>query len=175
VTSSQIFHPLEIDNIELRLSDPIVSDSTIEELYRFGALMFAEIQQRGSETDRKLANLLGWSIASLGFVVLKYSQMAANKSQHAVLIMAMVLSLACVVIGGLALLSKMWQAPSEDDWFKEELWDSPSMLRRYHVVSMLSVHQTNARRVAKKADCLGYIEVLIVIDWLLILSGILFF
>lgn len=119
---SQIFRLVDVDSIELQLSSPDTPESTVEEFYRFGTLLFSEIQQRGSEVDRKLTNMTGWSLATLGFVLLDRHRSHLGKLGTGVLATAGILSFACVLIAAFALRTRMWQAPSEKDWFRAELW-----------------------------------------------------
>jgi hypothetical protein len=87
---------------------------------------------------------------------------------------AAVLSFACVVLAALALKTKMLPAPSERDWFKEELWTDPVLMRRYHIVSILSAHQAHIINVGRKANYLAWIELFLPASALAIFSVLLF-
>ena len=170
----QIVRLVDIETIELRLANPKTQDGTVEELYRFGSLVFSEIQQRGAELDRKLTNFLGWSLATLAFFLINLSKYQSWGFDRIVVTAASILSFSCVALAAFALKTKIWPAPSEGDWFKDELWDEPSMMKRYHVVSILATHQGYATKVKAKADCLAWIEVLLPISALGTLSVLLF-
>jgi len=174
MASPQVLRFVEVDSIEDRLSAPGIPDATVEEFYRFGALLFSEIQQRGSEVDRKLTNLLGWSIATLAFLLLKQPFAHVGNVASIAEITAGVFSLGCVALAAIAVKTRMWRAPSEADWFQKDLWDDPSSLKRYHLVSILATHQAQARNVKRKAECLWIIEIFMLITGIVILGLILF-
>ncbi len=176
MASPQVLRFVDIDSIENRLAKAETPDATVEEFYRFGTLLLSEIQQRGSEMDRKLTNALGWSIATLAFLLLNKLRFAQVGSYaRSAVIIAAVLSFGCATVAALAVKTRMWRSPSEADWFKNELWDDPSTMKRYHVVSILATHQAQARNIKIKAECLGIIEILLLISGMAILSVLLFF
>jgi hypothetical protein len=172
VQRQQLIQSVDIDDIEVQLSNPKTPDDTVDEFYRFGTVLFSEIQQRGAEVDRKLTNVLGWSIATLAFLLM-------NRNRYIdwtklVVTGAAAMAFICVILSAFALKTRMWPAPSENDWFRRELWAEPAMLRRYHVVSLLSTHQTHVKNVKLKADCLGWLEILLSISALGIFTVLLF-
>ena len=119
MASPQILRFVDVDGIEARLSKAETPDATVEEFYRFGTLLFSEIQQRGSEVDRKLTNALGWSIATLAFLLLNQPRLAQVGSYARIaVIIAAVISFGCVIVAVLTVKTRMWRAPSEADWFK---------------------------------------------------------
>jgi uncharacterized membrane protein YgdD (TMEM256/DUF423 family) len=174
VISPQALRFVEIEAIQERLSTPGIQDATVEEFYRFGTLLFSEIQQRGSEIDRKLTNVLGWSMATLAFLLLNQSRFAQIGSYvRAAAITAAILSFVCVIVAAFAVKTRMWRAPSEADWFQEKLWGDPATMKRYHILSMLATHQAQARNVKVKANCLGIIEILLAMTGLALFSAFL--
>jgi hypothetical protein len=70
----QIYQPVDIEDTEQQIFSETTSDAIVEEFYRFGQILFSECLQRGSELDRKLANMLGWSTAALAFLLLNHSK-----------------------------------------------------------------------------------------------------
>ena len=116
------------------------------------------MQSRSSETDRKLTSVFGWSIASLAFLVSAYTKTPVENAKIAIATAAL-FSLVSVIVTGFAIKTRMWRAPSEDDWFKEELWNDSRMMRCYHIVSMLHVHQVQIKHIKTKAECLGLAEI----------------
>ncbi len=174
--SEQLIQPVDIDTIELRMYNRDTSDATVEELYRFGQILFQECLQRGSEVDRKLANLLGWSTAALAFLLLNHSKVENFAIPAKVFVtIATISALACVVLASIALKSRIWPSPSEGDWFRDGLWGDDQKLKRYHVVSLLINHQEHVKRIARKAECLKWAELLLPISAVAIGVAILLF
>ena len=173
--SSQLIGAVDVETIELRIFNRDTPEATIEEFYRFGQILFTECLQRGSEVDRKLTSALGWSTASLAFLLLnraKFGQFGAVGMIG--LIVATISAIACVAISSVALKSRIWPAPSESDWFKEDLWQDSTKLKRFHVVSLLFSHQEHLKRIKGKADCLWWAELFLPVS-ALVVSAILLF
>jgi hypothetical protein len=175
MASPQNLRFVEVEDINARLCRPGTPEETVDEFYRFGTLLFSEIQQRGSEVDRKLTNLLGWSIATLAFLLLNRTHFGQYGSYTWVaMITASIFSLGCIAIAAYAIKTRMWRAPSEADWFQKDLWEDPTTLKRYHLISLLATHQAQAMNVKTKAECLWLIEVFLLISSGVILGLILF-
>jgi len=176
VTTPQIIHPVDIRDIEGRIFSDTTSDEIVEEFYRFGQILFAECLQRGSELDRKLANMLGWSTAALAFLLLNHTKVAQfGIFGVACTIIAAASALFAVTMTSVALKTRVWAAPSEEDWFKDNLWNDLSWMKRYHVVSLLLAHQIQTKHVARKARHLRYAELSLPISALAVGVSLLFF
>jgi hypothetical protein len=134
----------------------LLAEETVEELHRFGQSVLSEAQQRGAALDAKLIAILGWSSAVLAFLLFSSS---GSKWVSAA---AMIASAAAVLLSFLGLRSRMYCAPSEVDWFREELLDHPSRLKRHHVISMLTAHQSETSRSLSKMSFLARAEVALV-------------
>jgi hypothetical protein len=175
MASPQVLHLVEPDSIQARLSRRETPVDTVEEFYRFGTMLFSEIQQRGSEVDRKLTNLLGLSVATLAFLLFNQSRFGKfGGFTWIAMVTAAVLSFGSAATAAVAVKTRMWRAPSEADWFKDELWADPLRLKCYHIVSMLTAHQAQARNIKTKAECLGVIEIFLMTSAMIILSVLLF-
>jgi hypothetical protein len=155
-SADQIIHPVEVSDIESRL--PSLARESVEELYSFGALMVSSAQQRAIRLDTKLTGILNWSSAMLAFVLIDASVSHQHGGSLAVSALAMIAAIASVACSYVGLKSKVWPAPSERDWFQERLLDKPDMLRRYHVVSMLNVHQSQSHGNSHRAATLRWAE-----------------
>jgi hypothetical protein len=81
---------------------------------------------------------------------------------------------ASILIASLALKSTMSPAPSEEDWFREGLWNNVPKLKRYHVISLLLTHQEHIKRAKFKGSCLRYVEMFLVVSGLMISAILLF-
>lgn len=175
MASPQLLQFVEIASIKDRLELPGTPEETVDEFYRFGTLLFAEIQQRGSEVDRKLNNALGWSIATLAFLLLNQPRFVhAENYVRIAEIAASVTSFGCAVLAAFAVKTRMWRAPSEVDWFQNELWNDPATMKRYHILSMLATHQAQAENVKAKAGFLGFIEIFLSIAGVAVFTALLF-
>ena len=60
---------VDIDDIEVQLSSPEIPDSSVDELYRFGEILFSDVRQTSSQINTKLTSILGWSTATLAFLL----------------------------------------------------------------------------------------------------------
>jgi len=174
MASPQVLRLVEVGSIKDRLSRPGTPEETVEEFYRFGTLLFSEIQQRGSEVDRKLNNALGWSIATLAFLLLNKSRFGSSGSYVWIAtITAAIFSFGCTAVAAIAVKTRMWRAPSEREWFHEDLWSDPVTLKRYHLLQILATHQTQVQNIKKKAECLGIVEIFLSLSGAIILCVLL--
>ena len=165
----QLIHPVDIEAIEVQIYSPTTPNETVEEFYRFGQMLFSESLQRASEVDRKLTNMLGWSIAALASLLLKYSHTPQlGIAERIFLLVAVASAFAAIVLGSVAFRTRMWPAPSDQDWFREGLWEDAQKLKRYHVISLLLTRQAHVGRVTRKAKYLRGVECLLLIASLLI-------
>jgi hypothetical protein len=169
MASPQVLRLVDVGNIKDRLSMSGTPEDTVEAFYRFGTLLFSEIQQRGSEVDRKLTNALGWSIATLALLLNQYRSEHFGSYAWIAVVAAAIFSLGCALIALFAVRTRMWRAPSEKEWFNENLWGDPVTLKRYHILQILATHQTQAQNIKTKADCLGIIEIFLPISGAIIL------
>lgn len=173
MASPQILHLVEIQTVEQRLSDPLTPPETIEELYRFGQLLFTELQQRSSETDKKPTSVFGWSVATLGFLLISKNRFAGREYEALAANAASVFSFLSAALSAFAIKTRMWRAPSENDWFQKDLWTHADRLKRYHLVSLLETHQAQIQGVQRKAELLGFSEIFLAITALVILGLLL--
>jgi hypothetical protein len=158
----QIIHSIDVEEIELKVHSPTTPDDVVDELYRFGAILFSECLQRGSELDRKLTSMLGWSIAALASILLQHSRSAPlGTLQETALAIGTAAAFFSTLLAGLALKTTVWPAPSDADWFREGLWEDVQKLKRYHVISLLVTRQEHVKRIARKAHLLGHVELLL--------------
>jgi hypothetical protein len=168
--AKQILRFADIDDMENRLI--ALNDGAIEELYRFGGMMVSEVQQRASHLDSKLTGVFGWSVATLAFLLFDGKVSGLHGFGKLAVFLATAMSLASVVVAFLGLKTTMWPSPSEQDWFREDLLEHTEMLKRYHIVSMLNVHQQQGFKNARKADTLRTAEILLALT-AIVIAGIL--
>lgn len=152
----RINNALDIESIELKLADPSTTATLVEEYYRFGQLLVSELASRSGEVERKLITLMGWSLAGLGFLGLQTPMGILPKM---LTILAILGALASAILCGIGLRTRMWAVPSPADWFKPHLLDGET-LKRYHVVSLFNMHQSQSSQIARKADILARAEAL---------------
>lgn len=142
-----------------------LGSDTVDELYEFGTLLLAEVQGRSAALDSKLTSILGWSSALLGFLLVGAP---GGFLGDLLLLVAAGLALGAVISSSAGLRIVIWMTPSEQDWFRDGLMDSPERLRSYHVISMLNSHQDHEREMGKKAAHLVRSEKLLVATAVLI-------
>ena len=111
--SSQLIQTVDVADVEVRLLS--VGDASVEELYRFGALMVSSAQLRTARLDAKLTGILGWSSAALAFVLVDGSVSKPRGLVFDALLVAVALTLASVISAYFGLKSRVWPAPSERD------------------------------------------------------------
>jgi hypothetical protein len=161
-SADQIIRPINVPDIELEL--PSLAKEAVEELYRFGQIMVSSSQQRALRLDAKLTGVLNWSSAVLAFVLIDANVSHQKGFGLAVSLMAIAAALASVAASYFGLKSRLWERPSEGDWFKTELLRKPETLQRYHVVSMLNVHQTQSEGNERCAGTLKTAEIFLAIS-----------
>jgi len=155
----QLIHFVDIEAIEAQLCSPTTTDAVVEEFQRFGQILFSECLQRGSEVDRKLTTMIGWSVAALASLLVKYSRMPLpGMLETAILVAAAASAFAGVALGSFAVKTRMWPTPSERDWFRDGLWGDVQALKRHHVLSLLLTHQMQVSNTKTKADLLRWVE-----------------
>ena len=156
MAQTQIIKLIDIESMEFEIYGASMCKATVDELYEFGKIMFSESQTRSSQLDSKLVTMLGWSGATLTFLLLNHAAHDGSWKEYLVWAAA---TAAIVAVGiAAALRTRMWAAPSEADWFKQGLMDQPEKLRRYHVISLLLAHQETIKTVARKAHYIRWGE-----------------
>lgn len=146
----QKLHFVDIEDIETQMASGIPNE-TLEELYRFEELMLTEGQQRTTQLDFKLTSILGWSSAALAFLLLSGQAQNVNILVRTRTVAATAIIFIAAAIASWALKTIMYSAPSEEDWFRSDLFDESQRLKKYHVVSMLTAHQCGLKANAQKA------------------------
>jgi hypothetical protein len=171
----QLIHPVDVEATEVQIYSPSTPDDTVEEFYRFGQILFSESLQRASEIDRKLTSMLGWSVAALASLLVKYSRTPQlGVTEKALILVAVISAFLAIVLASSAFKTRMWPSPSEQDWFREDLWNDAKKLRRYHVISLLLTRHEHIKRITRKADILRRVEVLLLAVGVLIALLLIF-
>jgi hypothetical protein len=129
-------------------------DETLAELRTFGDVMIHEVIDRVDTLDAKAQNMIGWTSASLALLI------AATPAgwpgtfarwQIGVIVIGLFSGLAAIAAGVVALWLVDLHWPSQQDWFCEELFDSPTRLRAYHLLALLDTHEMHSEAAARKA------------------------
>ncbi len=148
----QLVRPVDVAEIELRLPS-LAREGLVEELYSFGTLMVSSAQQRAVRLDTKLTGVLNWSSAMLAFLLIDANISRLHGASLWTSFLAMITAIFSVACSYAGLKSRLWPTPSENDWFKSSLLDKPEILRRYHIVSMLNMHQSQSDGNLRRASC----------------------
>jgi hypothetical protein len=129
-------------------NDPAVMD----DLFRFGGFLLAEMNARTSGIDSKSTAILGWSIAALAFLTVGTPFWIQTNSWLEVIAttIAILCSLSAAVFATLALRARHWPVMSEQDWFRQSEFSQQQRLRAYHLISMLETHRECAIRNSEK-------------------------
>ncbi len=164
---------VDIEDIELQLASDIPAE-TIEELYRFGEIMVSEVQRRCGSLDQKLTSMLGWSAAVLALLLTNGGELSKlNGAWRAVLFIATLIALGAMFSAAWGIKSKIGPTPSEQDWFMGEL-EAPDRMKKYHIISMLNIHQSQSQANLQKAASLHHSEILLIISGLAIASALFY-
>jgi len=159
----------DIEQIELMLSGGI-REGLVEEYYRFGSIVLSEVQSAGNQIEGKLTALLGLACGMVAFLLF-----STNIRVFAVgkiwICSAAAIALVALISAVLGLMTTMWRLPSEADWFKQELTD-PILLKKYHVVSLVSAHQQRMGLIVFKSDCLRIAEIFLALSTLVIVAAL---
>ncbi len=167
----QAFTAINIAEIQMQL--PTLSNEIIEELYRFGALVLSDAQQRSARLDAKLTLILGCSSAMLALLLLN-----GNAPKHGIrwsfYLGTITVATLSVAFCYFALKSKRIFAMSEADWFRDGLLNHVETLKRYHIISMLQIHQVQLNGNLQKSRMLRFAEVLMALSALGVYAILLF-
>ena len=166
VTNDEIIQPVNVAEVEETL--PSLNDDSVAELYQFGNLMVTSAQQRAIRLDAKLTGVLNWSSGLLAFVLIDANVSHVRGLLFVGSLLAMLVALISVGSAYLGLRSRFWPSPSERDWFRSGFLNKPGTLRRYHVVSMLNMHQSQSEGNSKRAHMLKIAELGLVLSGLIV-------
>ncbi len=137
--------------VKLRLTE--CDGDCIDELYSFGLMMVNESLDTLHRLDAKAYALAGYSGATLGALV-SVSALAKNIGPETIwpiaIILAALAALAAVLFSLLAIKFRPvdWFSPNE--WLKGDCLDDPAFLRRYHILCMYGVQQSQRERAFEK-------------------------
>ncbi|HVL65785.1 MAG TPA: hypothetical protein VM364_00855 [Vicinamibacterales bacterium] len=132
----------------------------LEELFAFGQLMLDEVAGRTVVIEGKATSVLGWTTALLALFVLQPPTPLAALSLTEAVLTALGVSgaIAALIASALALRVQDWDWPSQQDWLRSAIFDDPTLLRQYHIVSMLETHEAHACVNEKKARALKFAQ-----------------
>lgn len=154
--------------------DREISDQSIEEIYRFGSVMLAEVSQRTAQINQKLYSLIGWSAASIAFLLFDKVPAGAPVWIRCAALTAIFLAACSVLLGSLGIKSGVGKIPSDPDWFCSKFYLDSIGMKRYHLLLMFLFHQQENLSAEAKAEFLARAECLFVPS-LLLLTVVVFF
>lgn len=157
LVTRQLINCLEPTYIQHDLESEI-SDGAVDEIYRFGQIMLTEVNQRVGQIDQKLYSVLGWSSASIAFLLLEKNASTAPVWIKVVLVVAVLFALAAILLCSLGIKSAVARVPSEVDWFCKSFYLDSSGMARHHVLAMFEFHQRVNLIAASKAEFLARAE-----------------
>jgi hypothetical protein len=126
----------------LDVSDP----DTVAQLYRLGETMLKENNDRASALDGKATNMLGYAGVILAFLLAHSTEWTTEIGRVGkfFLLIAAVSGLAAAYHAFQSFLTRDWRWFSEKEWFKETAIGDANRLRRFHILAMHAVNQTNS-------------------------------
>ena len=130
--------------------EPAVTD----ELYAFGAMLLAEVQERSGQIDSKAATVLGWASGILAFLFTQFGN-ASGWVSGILATFGGIFALFAVIYSYAALRARRdWRSPSDHDWFEKTALSSADELKRFHVRSIHDVRQVEKEIADKKGTAL---------------------
>jgi hypothetical protein len=128
------------------LSDPGVLD----QLFSFGQMLLAEVQQRSAQIDSKLTVMLGLSGAMIAFILAGNELWGSSATAifglrwlRAIIAVAVVALLLSIYFTYQGLRLREWLVPSEGDWIQVDLLKDPEYMKRHHILSVLDAHRSH--------------------------------
>lgn len=160
---------VDIEELEESLGGDVAPD-LVEEYYRFGTLLLTEVRAATSQIDGRLVTALGLAVGLL--VSLLFGTTLARFAAARIWVnFAATFALFGVAGSAYGSMARIWRLPSEQDWFREGLRDA-SVLKKYHIVSLLAAHQQHVKLAAMKGNCLRWAQGCIVIGALLVATSL---
>ncbi len=161
-----------------QLSETVVSErltayeqpETTQELYEFGRLLLAEALDSGYRLDSKAFMAAGYAGAILTLLVTAAPLWSSTeKVARLMLVGAGITAFVAAVaaFAALLLIPVEWFSPSE--WFNKECLENADRLRRYHVLCMYGVRQS------QKSICWSKIHRIHMAHWALMATGVFLF
>ena len=126
----------EVDKVVYSYEQSEVTD----QLYVFGSVLLAEIQDRAKQIDEKAVTVLGWSLAVLAFLFTQANNFGSGAALFLAIICAISASLATICAYRAREARRAWGWPSDMDWF-EAAKDGADELKRYHIRAMHAARQ----------------------------------
>lgn len=149
------------------------NSAVTEELYRFGTMMLAEMQERSGRLDSKSAIVLGWATGILAFLFVETNKLSGVGLYFA--FASGIFTLLAVVCCFLALRTRSdWKAPSDKSWIRETALGSEDEIKRYHIRVMHDMRQLNLQITEDKSVRLRLGEIFLTAGAALLFSGIAF-
>jgi hypothetical protein len=119
--------------------------------------MIDEVTSRSNVLDSKAVSIMGWTSALLALFIWQPTWAHTPAVPILDVLAAIGGALGAAVslaASGVALRIRQWSWPSQDDWLRSDLFGHPSVLKRFHLVSMLETHDDHCNVNARKAHAL---------------------
>jgi hypothetical protein len=139
-----------------------------DQLYAFGSILLAEIQDRTKEIDGKAVMVLGWSLAVLAFLLTQTNNLGGIVATVFAAISA-TLALAAAVCAYMARATlSVWAWPSDKVWFQAKVLQlqlgAADELKRFHIRSMHATRQAQLALTERKGKWLSRSETPLVLS-----------
>jgi hypothetical protein len=164
-------HQLTEEEVKDRLASYGETETaTTNELYEIGLILVTDSVESLHRLDAKAHAIAGYSAAVFGVLfsaAVLSDKLPVEKVWPVVLFLAAVCALIAAFFSMLAVKLRSVEWFSPDEWFKKELLSKPEGLRRYHVLCMYGVRQSNRKEHHQKARNLRRAQILLCIAYLL--------
>jgi hypothetical protein len=148
--------PAPSQEVTLEEAESAVKSYTSEEttplLQTFGQLLLEETETRSKQIDWKATLTLGYAGVVIGFLGSRTTR--PLDIAEVFIVAGATLALVAIVFASAALWMHNWMFPSERDWLRKELLNSPQDLRRYYVLVIHQTKQHNHRVNQRRATAL---------------------
>lgn len=124
--------------------------------------MLSEVSQRLSQVNQKLYSVLGWSSASIAFLLFDKSLTTGPVWVRVIAFIALFLACVSAALCSKGIKSGVGKIPAETDWFCSRFYLDSMGMKRYHALLMFTLHQQEHLATAAKAEFLARAECLFI-------------
>jgi hypothetical protein len=137
-------------------------------LEEFGRMMISEGQAHLAAIEAKGLSVLGWTSAMLALMFSKDLAVSAKLPTVVVWLtgLGVLAALAALVWAAQCVRIREWTVPSQQDWFRTDIFGSVKILRAYHLLALLESHDAHIRVQDQKSEQLRKAQ------WSLVLAAL---
>lgn len=145
-----------LDRVSEQLKAAKYDEKVLSALEQFSGPMVDELFSRIATIESKAINVIGWSSALLGFLMLRPA--VTTHEGRVIIGLAAVALVVAIVAGFMAAKARRWQWPTTRQWFCVEEFDRPHALRVQHLMALLRAYQGHTITNRDQASALKYAQ-----------------